>query len=93
MRNPSLRALGYQQITDMAAATALTIPAGTAVALIQCEGAGVRWRDDGVDPTTSVGMLLNVGDELEYDAGVGLASLKFIELAATAVLNISYYGG
>lgn len=86
------RALGYQQITDIAAATGLTIPSGTAYVIIQCEGAGVRWRDDGIDPTTAVGMLLDAGEELRYDSP-SIGTLRFIESATTAVLNVAYYGG
>lgn len=86
------RPLGYQQITSLAAAAALTIPAGCSVAVIQAEGQPVRWRDDGTNPTASVGMRILVGGELVYDA-TGLTTLRFIEEAASAKLNISYYGG
>ena len=86
-----IKALGYQQITSLAAATALTVPAGTSKALIQAETQAVRWRDDGTSPTASVGMNLAVGDMLEYDSAQ-LAIVKFIEVVASAKLNISYYG-
>lgn len=84
------RANGYQQITSLAAATALTVPAGTAFALIVPETQAVRWRDDGTDPTSTVGMPLAAGTELQYDA-MSLTRLKFIEQTASAKLNISYY--
>lgn len=88
---------GYQQITNLTAAVGLTVPArdslgrvgSPTVAYIRCEGQAVRWRDDGVAPTASVGMNLNVGDVLEYDGD--LKSIKFIQEAATAKLNVSYY--
>ena len=47
-------------------------------ALIECESQQVRWRDDGTAPTSTVGILMNVGDILTYD-GTKLAALKFIE--------------
>lgn len=59
-------------------------------ALIQAETQDVRWTDDGdVDPTTSVGMLLKANSVLQYTGD--LSKLRFIETAASAKLNISYY--
>lgn len=80
---------GYQQIVGLAASTALTVPAGALVAVITTEGQNVRWRDDGTAPTAAIGFNLNVGQALFYDGS--LAALKFIQQAATATLNISYY--
>jgi hypothetical protein len=58
-------------------------------ALIVAETQSVRWRDDGVAPTASVGMLLATGVPLQYDGD--LTNIKFIEQTASAKLNISYY--
>lgn len=82
--------LGYQQITSLSSATSLTVPAGAAYAIIQAESQAVRWRDDGTNPTSTVGMRIPVGSELQFDGQ--LATIKFIEEAASAKLNISYYG-
>lgn len=87
----------YQQITSVAASTALTVPTrntlGMAstptVAVIIPTGAGVRWRDDGVAPTATVGMPLGVDGVLIYDGD--LTRIRFIQQQATAVLNVSYY--
>jgi len=49
----------------------------------------VRWRDDNVAPTSSVGMPLPVGVTLQYDGD--LTMIRFIEQVAGAKLNISYY--
>lgn len=89
--------LGYQQITSLSAATGLTIPArdpnGLAntpkIAIITPETQAVRWRDDGVAPTASVGMPLAAGVTLQYDGD--LSKIKFIEQTASAKLNITYY--
>lgn len=88
---------GYQQIGTLTSAVGLTVPATTPeglafkpnFALITPETKGVRWRDDGVDPTASVGMPLAAGVTLQYDGD--LSKIKFIEQEATAKLNISYY--
>jgi hypothetical protein len=87
-----LKAKGYQQITSLASSTALTVPDGTCLALIQAQGQDVRWRDDGTDPTATVGMLLSAGESMEYDVA-DVAVVEFIQVAATAILNVSYYGG
>jgi hypothetical protein len=86
-----MNALGYQQITSLSTAQPLTVPAGAARALVQPESQSVRWRDDGTAPTASVGNILAVGDTLEYDSA-SLAVVKFIEITASAKLNIHYYG-
>lgn len=89
--------MGYQQITSLSAATGLTVPTTDkqgnlkqpTFALIVAETQGVRWRDDGTNPTATVGMPLPVGVPLQYDGD--LKGIKFIEQAASAKLNISYY--
>lgn len=81
--------LGYQQITNLATATGLTPPRGATFALIIPETQAIRWRDDGTDPTSAIGMPLGPTGILEYDGD--LRSIRFIQQAASAVLNISYY--
>lgn len=89
--------LGYQQITSLSSATNLTVPATDlnglnqrpTIALITCEGQAVRWRDDNVNPTASVGMPLAVGVTLQYDGD--LTIIKFIEQVSGGKINISYY--
>jgi hypothetical protein len=88
---------GYQQITSLSASAALTVPALTpnglnakpVLALIVAEGAPVRWRDDGVAPTASVGMPIAVGVPFQYDGD--LTKIRFIQQSASGILNISYY--
>lgn len=82
--------MGYQQVTSLSSAASLTVPAFAKLAVIQAESQPVRWRDDGTNPTTSVGMILNPGDYLFYNGNIG--ALKFIETAASAKINVSYYG-
>ena len=89
--------LGYQQITSLSAATGLTVPTRDlnglnqkpVIALITPETQGVRWRDDDVNPTASVGMPLAAGVTLQYDGD--LTKIKFIEQTASAKINVSYY--
>ena len=89
--------LGYQQITDLSSAVGLTVPTlapdgsnqKPTFALIICETQGVRWRDDGIAPSASVGMPLAAGVPLQYDGD--LNKIKFIQQSASAKLNVSYY--
>ena len=89
--------IGYQQITSLSASSALTVPTmdkngskqQPTVAIIIPETQAVRWRDDGTDPTSTVGMPLAAGVALQYDGD--LSKIRFIESTAGAKLNISYY--
>lgn len=81
--------LGYQQISAPAAATALTVPAGSDYAIIQALTQNIRWRDDGVDPTASVGMQLTAGLDFLYSGD--LSALRVIQEAGSAEVNVSYY--
>ena len=86
--------LGYQQLdaATLTAVSSLTVPNGTTMVLLQAEAVAVRWRADGVDPTTSVGMLIAAGGEVLYSAGLSsLSALRFIRAGAGAILNVSYY--
>jgi len=84
--------LGYQRITDLTGSTGFTIPDGTSHVLVVVEAQAVRWRDDGSDPTATIGMPLSAGDTMEYD-GSKIPLVRFIEVVGGAILNISYYGG
>jgi len=81
---------GFEKIADLSSAEGLNVPEKAQFALISPEGADVRWRDDGTDPTASVGMPLADGATVWYIGN--LDAVKFIEQAASAVLNVSYYG-
>jgi hypothetical protein len=89
--------MGYQQITSLSSSTALTVPTQTqlglaatpAIALITPETQAVRWRDDGVAPTATVGMPLAAGVTLQYDGDI--SRIRFIEQTAGAKLNVTYY--
>ena len=81
--------LGFQQIVGAATSTALTVPTGATFAIIQPVAQAIAWRDDGVAPTATVGMLVPADGELLYDGT--LATFRLIQVAATATINVSYY--
>lgn len=86
---PNVRPLGYEQITGLNAVKSLTVPPGTSLVLITATGQQVRWRDDGQNPTASVGYPLPAGGELVYTASP--SAVRFIESASGAVLDVLYY--
>lgn len=57
--------------------------------MIQAESQNVRWRDDGVNPTASVGMVIVANDTLFYTGD--FSAIKFIEVTGSAKLNIIFY--
>lgn len=82
--------LGYQQLSALSAAVGLTAPTGAVYAIIQAESQNIRWRDDGTNPTASVGMYLALGGEMVYDGD--FTKLKFIEVVSGAKVNATFYG-
>ena len=95
------KVLGYLQYTVTSTAVYLNtlakwpktpngigIPVGYAVIQQNVSAGIVRWRDDQVAPTTSVGMLLGVG-ELDYAGDAG--QLQVIISAGSPVLDIALY--
>lgn len=90
-----LTALGFQQLTAItnAATQTLTVPAGANYAYIQAETAAVRWRDDGVAPTSAIGNIFPVGGQpFFYQGGnAGLTALTVISSGANATLDVTFY--
>lgn len=88
----ALDALGYTQLTSLGSAVDLgTIPAGAETVILQAEAQNVRFRDDGTNPTATVGMILVVNTMYEFTTAQ-IARMRVIQAAASAILNISFYG-
>lgn len=68
---------GYQQLTNLSIAKAFTPPVGAKYMLVTVEGEGVRYRDDGEDPTASQGMPLEPNVPFLF-SNVDLSLIKFI---------------
>lgn len=82
---------GFEQITGLSTAKGIT-DAGILAAqfiVIVPTAQIVRYRDDGTDPTATVGISLAVGVPFIY-AG-DLSAIKFFEAAASGVLDIVGY--
>lgn len=92
MNNRNLSALGHQQITSLSSAVGFTsIPDGTELVIVQAETQNVRFRDDGTNPTASVGIILVANTVYEFSMAQ-FARVKFIEVTASAKLNCAFYG-
>lgn len=82
--------LGCFQITGLSSAKSLTsLPTDATLISLSVEGQPVRMRDDGTNPTSSVGLYLPVGGPWPYSSG--LAAMKFIETAASATIDYCAY--
>lgn len=92
--------LGYAQFTSgFNAAQALTVPDNAVVCVVQVNGGGIRWRDDGADPTTAAGIFLSgyetgsvPRETLQYNGA--LSDFRFIEDATAGTPNtvdVSFY--
>lgn len=66
------------------------IPAGAQFVEISCEGANVRYRDDGTDPTSTLGSLIKSSDPPKIYRG-NLQKIKFIGESGTPNLTINFF--
>lgn len=86
--------LGYCQL-NVDAATRLSacsggIPAGAMIADISIETQAIRYRTDGTNPTTSVGMPIAAGAGKIFTL-TDLSQIRMIAQVAGAVVNIEFY--
>ena len=83
---------GFQSLTVGAVVTSLTLPAGANYAILNTDGAALRYRDDGTDPTADVGHLMEDGESILI-CGTSLARFRMIaDTATSATVQVSYYG-
>lgn len=88
------KVVGFEQLTSLSSATGLTAATykNANLAVIECDHTAnkyVRWRDDGTNPSATVGMTIAPGAQLNYDGD--LSAIKLIEESASAKVNVTYY--
>ena len=90
---------GYRQQVVSTVALALSalpggVPQGVTYAKILVETNAARWRDDGIAPTTTVGMLATsaINREIELFSNEQIRNFRIIRDGATdAIVSVSYY--
>lgn len=91
--------LGVVTLSVGATATGFStsLPAGSQFAVISIETETVRYRDDGTNPTATVGVLLpltvTLGEPWVYSSPAGLSKITFIATTATSTITAAFYGG
>ena len=85
------RPKGYQAVTVSNTAIGLTVPGGASRAVIKVISNPLRFRDDGTDPTSSVGYSKVANDEFTL-SGDSMKAAKFIRSGGSdATLEVLYY--
>lgn len=90
--------VGFEQITDISSATGLTaaeIPptkGNVVYALVQVTGNACRVRLDGTDPTNAIGQYIAQYGTIEVWGQQDLNRFRAIQVAATAKLEVHYFG-
>jgi len=83
---------GYEQITVSSTAVGLTVPKGASRAIVTVEAQPLRYRDDGTDPSSTVGVLCQANLRFELESRYSMLAFKAIRQGGTdAVLSVSYY--
>lgn len=89
----NLKPMGFQKLAVSSTAVALTVPSSGGLrarfAVFICESDACRWRDDGVSPTASDGMLFPNGSDWTYDGK--LDQIRFIRVTTDAQVDVAYY--
>jgi hypothetical protein len=94
-----LSPFAYESVTVSSSAVGLTAAtyrqAGYAVqAFLTLEGAEIRWRIDGSNPTTTEGHLLEPGQNLTLDSPDAVKNFRAIRTGATnGTLKVTYFRG
>ena len=83
---------GFQTITVGVAAGGLTVPQRARLAVITVVTDNVRYRDDGTDPTATVGHLVTAGSTIVVCGGPSLGAFRMIRQTGDATATVSYYG-
>ena len=91
--------IGFETLTITTTSKQLaSVPATASLAIFQVESTvttdRIRYREDGVAPTSTVGKFKTHGDEVEVISAQSIAQLKLIKDSAatgTTQINVTYY--
>jgi hypothetical protein len=83
---------GYHQMSAASLVASTPVPGVGSVVMIQAEIAPVRYRPDGVDPTSLIGVNLAVGESHTLNVGHGnINKIRVIRVSPGAVVNITAF--
>lgn len=83
---------GYQKLEVSNSSVGLSIPEGSNYVIIVVEEAGVRYRDDGVNPDSLNGIPLSPNQTLTIASDPTISNIKFIRSGLNnSKLSINYY--
>lgn len=85
----------FQQLTVSTTVKALTVPTNAIYAVVIVATNGINVRDDGTNPTASVGMPYGVSSlpqTFTICGGASLAATRMIRRSADSEVDVSYYG-
>ena len=88
-----LETSGFEALTVAGTAVGFTAAtsAGAKAAHVKVEGAQIRYRSDGTDPTATVGTLYDVGDEFIVWGKDDMDDIRFIRTGGvSATLNTHF---
>jgi len=81
---------GYHRMATLT--SALPVSGTGSIVMIQAEAQNVRYRADGVDPTASIGMLLQAGECHTLNMGSGqIGDIRVIGVVTGAILNVTAF--
>jgi hypothetical protein len=84
---------GYEQLTVPVGAVGLaSIPAGASRAIVMVEGQPLRYREDGVNPTSLIGVLCVATTRFELESRKAIEGFRAIRSGGTdSVVSVLYY--
>lgn len=64
--------------------------AGAYIAVARVEGAQVRYRTDGTNPSASVGMVADPGDVIHVTSSRDIQAIEFVRVGSSATVNAEF---
>lgn len=90
--NDSGTSTGYVQLASLGSAIGFTLPAGSQWCIVIPEGAPIRYRVDGTNPTAAIGVPLVVNQPVIFRfSAAQFAAVKFIQQSVGGIANIDCY--
>lgn len=90
----ALTNIGYQLVPVAAGVVGQLAVQDTATheALVQADGGDIRWRADGIAPTTGEGMTLAAGESMIITGINAITSFRFIGKTGPAGVSVTFWG-